>query len=171
MPMTRRSPARRLVEPRGAILIICLMLMLITAILAGIILFLSRTEATISANTRAHMQAANAAEYGIQFALSGIDSTNPNNPPFSVQCLTRPYIPPCPFSVQVTDGLGNGAQAGATSQGVCDCPPGYSLTLQCSCYRITATGWAQGWLSPRASTQIETVEAMYQGSRGTEHSN
>lgn len=163
MPMAHRNSAHRLAEPRGAILIICLMLMLITAILAGIILFLSRTEATISANTRASVQAANAAEFGIQLAINSIDSTNPNNPPFATRCLTPPYTAPCPFSVQATDGLRDGSQAGALSQGVCACPPGNSLSFICSCYRISATGWAQGWLAPRASTQIETVESIWQG--------
>ena len=163
MPMTRRRPARRLAEPRGAILLICLMLMLITAILAGIILFLSRMEGTISASTRGNIQATSAAEYGIEFAINSLDPAQTTFTPFPTQVLNSK------LGLRATAGLRNGAAAAATNTGVSPCPAGYSLTLACSGYVITATGWAQGWLAPQASTQLQTLQAIYQGCRGTDY--
>ncbi len=158
--MAPSGPAPRPGEPRGAILFICLMLMLITAILAGIILFLSRTEATISATTRGSIQATNAAEYGIEFAINNLDPAQPSAA-FPDQVL--------PNGARAQDGLRNRAMAGAVNQGASACPPGYSLTLACAGYQFTATGWAQGWLAPQASTQVQSMEAIYQGCRGTEY--
>ena len=159
MPKPLR-PTGRQSKQQGAILIVCLMLMLITAILAGVILFLSRTEATISASTRGGIQAATAAEYGIEFAIYNLNPAQ-TAAPFPDQVLTP--------TVRVTAGLRDRSQAGATNQGPSPCPPGYSMSLACSAFTFTATGWAQGWLTPTASTQLQSMQSIYQGCRGTEY--
>ncbi len=153
-----RPARRRLADPRGAILIICLMLMLVAAALAGIIMILARSEASMSATARGNVQAANAAEYGIEFAISNLNPTQPAA--FAPQTIA-PHV-------QVVSGLRNGSNGAPQNQGPAICPPGQSLNMGCNAFQFSATGQARGWLAVTASTQIQTVEILGMGCRGTE---
>lgn len=161
MPNACSRRPRRAPQPRGAVLIICLMLMLIASFLGGLLLLLARTEASISASSRGGVQALNAAEYGIQFAINSLDPAQPGAP-FPDQTLSS--------GIRATAGLRDRSNPGSVNQGPTACPPGYSLSLGCSTYTFTATGWARGWLVTTASTQLQNAESIYQGCRGTEYS-
>lgn len=167
--------ARRAAEPRGTILIISLLLMVVAAFLGGLVLLMARTEGTLSSTSQGVMQATNAAEYGIELAINGL---NPALAPtaFSTVCLV-PWDPTtCDTlsrpvrQVWTTPGLRSGTNSAAQNLGVSACPPGYSLALGCSGYTFDATGWARAWLATTASVQLEKSESIYRGCNGTEYS-
>ncbi len=153
MPSRCRRP-RHPAEPRGTILIICLLLMLVASFLAGLLLLLARTEATLSATMGASMQATNAADYGIEFALSNLDPAQPA--PFPPQALV-PGMPGVP-RVQATAGLRDGSNATPRRTGDALPPPGMDLRFKYGNWVITATGWARGWLFSVASAQLQRSE-------------
>ena len=161
MPNPRVHPPGRLADPRGMVLVICLLLMVLAAFLGATLLLLSRTEASISSTSRGSLQALNAAEYGIEFAVNGLDPSRPASP-FPDQTLAP--------GLRATAGLRDRSNAGPVNQGPTACPPGYSLSLSCTGYTFTATGWARAWLVTTASTQLEAAESIYRGCNGTEYS-
>lgn len=161
MPHPSMPRSRRLAEPRGTILVTCLLLMVFAAFLTGLVLLIGRTEATITSTSRGAMQATNAAEYGLELA---INSLNPSQTPaaFATQTLAP--------GVRATPGLRDGSSGSAQNLGVSACPPGYSSSLGCSAYTFAATGWARAWLTTTASVQLEKSESIYRGCNGTEYS-
>lgn len=152
---------RRLADPRGAILIICLLLVLIASFLGGLLLLLARTEATVSATMGGSVQAMNAAEYGIELAINSLNPTQ-QAAPFPAQTLAP--------GIRATPGLRDGSSPGAVNQGAFPCPPGYDLRLGCTGYLFTSTGWAKAWLVTTASAQVQAAEDIYHGCGGTEYS-
>ncbi len=161
MSSARPHGRRRHREPRGTVLIVCLMLMLVASFLAGLALLLARTENTMSATQRGGAQALTAAEYGLELSVNSLDPGRPATP-FVPQTLGP--------GVRTTPGLRDGSNAAAVNQGPTACPPGYSLSLGCSAYSFAATGWARAWLATTASTQLEAAEAIFRGCNGTEFS-
>ena len=161
MPSTVSHRTRRVAEPQGTILVICLLLVLFASFLAGFALLLARTENTMSATDRGGAQASTAAEYGLEFAVNSLDPGRPATP-FPPQTLA--------LGVRATPGLRDGSRAAAVNQGPTACPPGYSLALGCSAFSVAATGWARAWLVTTASTQLEAAESIYRGCDGTEYS-
>ncbi len=161
MATSKTRPARRRAEPRGTILVISLLLMVVAAFLGGLILLLARTEGTLASTSVASMQAYNAAEYGLETAVNGF---NPAVQPvaFTAQTLSS--------GVRVTPGLRNGTNADGQNLGASGCPAGYSLSLGCSGYTFDATGWARAWLTTTASVQLERSDSIYRGCNGTEYS-
>ncbi len=166
MTGTRTRASLRLQQPHGTILIISLLLMVVAAFLAGLLLLLARTEGTLAATSEGAMQATNAAEYGIELAINGL---NPAQTPsaFPTQTLqSQAGI----STVWTTAGNRNGNNAAAQNLGVSACPAGYSLSLGCSAYTFAATGWSRAWLVTTASVQLEKSESLYRGCNGTEYS-
>jgi len=161
MAAAPNASSRRLAEPRGTILVICLLLMVVAAFMGTALLALTRTEATMTATARGSLQAMNAAEFGLEFAVNSLDPSQVFAP-FPTQTLAP--------GVRATAGLRDGSNPSAVNQGPTACPPGYSLALGCSAYTLAATGWARAWLVATASTQLERAESIYQGCAGTEYS-
>jgi len=163
MSPNRIRRRRRLAEPRGTILVTCLLLMVFAAFLTGLVLLLGHTEASITSTSRGNMLATHAAEYGIELAINNLN-TSQVPAAFTPQTLTP--------GVRATPGLRDGSSSSAANTGVSACPPGYSSSLGCSAYTFTATGWARGWLSltTTASVQVEKSESIYRGCNGTEYS-
>ncbi len=161
MPRATIRTPRRLGDPRGTILIISLLLLVVATFLTGLILLLARTDATLSATSWGKARATNAAEYGIEFAINSLDPSQAATA-FAPQTLGP--------DVTVTPGLRDSTSASARNLGASACPPGYSTSLGCSGYTFTATGWARAWLVTTASTQLEKSEAIYRGCNGSEYS-
>src|SRR3972149_6639387 len=125
MPNTPIPRAPRLADPRGTILVICLLLVLFASFLAGFALILGRTENTMSATERGGAQASTAAEYGLEFAVNSRPPGRPA-PPFASQTLAP--------GVRATPGLRDGSRAAAVNQGPTACPPRDRLALGCSAF-------------------------------------
>ncbi len=154
-------PPRRLADPRGTILVICLLLMVVAAFLTGLIIVLARTEGTVAATSRGSLQASNAAEYGIEVAVNTLTPGKASTP-FATQTLAT--------GVTATPGLRDGSNASVVNQGASACPAGYSTSLACTGYTFAATGWARAWLVTRASTQLEKSLSIFRGCAITEYS-
>jgi hypothetical protein len=135
--------------------------MVVAAFLTGLIIVLARTEATLVATSKGSFQATNAAEYGIEFALNGLNPARASTP-FATQTLGG--------GVSTTSGLRDGSSNTPVNMGTAACPPGYSTSLGCTGYTITATGWARAWLVTTASTQLEKSMSIYRGCAMTEYS-
>ena len=175
--MSRHKPSspRRLGDPRGTILVICLLLMVVAAFLTGLVLLLARNEGTMAATSKGSLQAINAAEYGIELA---VNSLNPAKTPSTIQtqCLNPVDAVTCDTvsrpirRVWVTAGLRDGSNNSAQPLGAAACPAGYSTSLGCTGFTFAATGWASAWLSTQASTQIERSLSIYRGCNITEYS-
>lgn len=163
MPRPQTQTPRRLADPRGAVLIISLLLLVVATFLVGLILLLARTEATISSTSRGSLQATNAAEYGIELAANGLD------PAVTPTAFTKQTLA---SGVTVTAGLRNGTFATPQNLGASPCPAGYSASLGCTAFTLAATGSARAWFAMpvSASTQIQKSESIFRGCNGTEYS-
>ena len=155
------SPPRRLSDPRGTILIISLLLLVVAGFLAGLVLLLARTESTVAATSKGSIQAADAAEYGIELAINNLD------PSKTLTAISTQTLGP---GVTAAPGLRDGSNATPANLGNSPCPAGYSTALGCTAYTVNATGSARGWYTVTASTQLEKSESIYRGCSGTEYS-
>jgi len=152
---------RRLSDPRGTILVICLLLMVVAAFLTGLVLVLARNEGSMAATSKGSLQAANAAEYGLELAINSLNPARAATP-FATQTLGA--------GVTATPGLRDGSSNTPQNTGAAACPPGYSTSLGCTGYTFAATGWARAWLITQANTQLEKSLSIYRGCAITEHS-
>ena len=161
--MSRHKPSspRRLGDPRGTILVICLLLMVVATFLTGLVLLLARNEGTMSATSKGSLQAINAAEYGLEMAINSLNPARAATP-FATQTLGS--------GVTATPGLRDGSNNSAQPLGAAACPAGYSISLGCTGFTFAATGWASAWLSTQASTQLERSLSIYRGCNITEYS-
>ena len=161
MSKSRTQSSRRLADPRGTILVICLLLMVVATFLTGLILILARTEGTVAATSKGSLQATNAAEYGIEVAVNTLTPGKASTP-FATQTLAT--------GVTATPGLRNGSNSTPQNIGATACPAGYSTSLGCTGYTFAATGWARAWLVTQASTQLEKSLSIFRGCAMTEYS-
>ena len=155
------SSPRRLGDPRGTILVICLLLLVVAAFLTGLILLLARNEGTMAATSKGSLQAINAAEYGLEIAINSLNPARAATP-FATQTLGS--------GVTATPGLRDGSSNTPQNLGAAACPAGYSTSLGCTGYTFAATGWARAWLVTQASTQLEKSLSIYRGCSMTEYS-
>ncbi len=153
---------RRLADPRGTVLVICLMLMLVVSFLAGFLLLMARSEVAISSTSRGAVQAATAAEYGLELAMNSLNPLQAGNTGFADTTLGS--------GMSVTAGHRDRTSAAPVDMGTAPCPAGYSMTLGCAAYTFAATGWARTGVFTSASTQLEASAGIYRGCNTTEYS-